>query len=141
MVLEFFRLGKKMMMKKKKKKQQVCSTSISTSSSSSMMISAANSDDPMQHNKRKCGKLEQEMELKPMMNKMDNPSTIADLPVEFLAEVLKRLPVKYVLHCMCVQKSWNFLIKTPSFITLHTNHQNYNHDRRKYLLFNGDTPC
>ncbi|KAK1371216.1 F-box domain-containing protein [Heracleum sosnowskyi] len=60
----------------------------------------------------------------------------SDLPPDLLAEVLKRLPVKYVLRCRCVQKSWNFLIKTPIFITLHTNYQNSNRNRPKYLSFN-----
>lgn len=49
-----------------------------------------------------------------------------------MGEILKRLPVKSLLRCTCVQKSWYHLIKTPDFINLHCN--NY-HDDNKLLLF------
>ncbi|KAK1367870.1 hypothetical protein POM88_033962 [Heracleum sosnowskyi] len=64
-----------------------------------------------------------------------------DLPDD---EFLKRLPLKSLLRCMCVQKSWYRLIKTPNFINLHTvyqyHHQNNNNNNdddppSKYLLF------
>ncbi|KAK1371541.1 hypothetical protein POM88_037633 [Heracleum sosnowskyi] len=64
-----------------------------------------------------------------------------DFPEEILSEIFKRLPVKYVLRCRAVQKSWYHLIKTPMFISLHSNHQiSTAHNNPKYLLFN-DTSC
>ncbi|KAK1371924.1 F-box domain-containing protein [Heracleum sosnowskyi] len=62
--------------------------------------------------------------------------SIFDLPEELLAEILKRLPVKSIFHCMFVQKSWYNLIKTPMFVTLHLNYQKISpHNHHKYLLF------
>ncbi|KAK1371797.1 hypothetical protein POM88_037889 [Heracleum sosnowskyi] len=62
-------------------------------------------------------------------------------PEELLSEIFKRLPVKYVLRCGAVQKSWYSLIKTPLFISLHSNYQELTaHINPKYLLFhNFDT--
>lgn len=58
-----------------------------------------------------------------------------DLPEEILSEIFKRLPIKYVLRCMCVQKSWYELVKTPMFISLHYNYQKLTAHNPKYLLF------
>ncbi|KAK1371796.1 hypothetical protein POM88_037888 [Heracleum sosnowskyi] len=59
-----------------------------------------------------------------------------DFPQELLSEIFKRLPVKYVLRCRAVQKSWYSLIKTPMFISLHSNYQKLTaHINPKYLLF------
>ncbi|KAK1371803.1 hypothetical protein POM88_037895 [Heracleum sosnowskyi] len=59
-----------------------------------------------------------------------------DFPEEILSEVFKRLPVKYVLRCGAVQKSWYSLIKSPMFISLHSKHQILTaHVNPKYLLF------
>ncbi|KAF2293426.1 hypothetical protein GH714_001649 [Hevea brasiliensis] len=41
------------------------------------------------------------------------------LPQELLAEILSRLPVKSILICRCVSKTWYSLITNPSFITHH----------------------
>ncbi|KAF2293538.1 hypothetical protein GH714_002551 [Hevea brasiliensis] len=41
------------------------------------------------------------------------------LPQELLAEVLSRLPVKSLLKCRCVSKTWYSLIADPSFIAQH----------------------
>ncbi|XP_074337642.1 F-box/kelch-repeat protein At3g06240-like [Apium graveolens] len=60
-----------------------------------------------------------------------------DFPEEILSELFKRLPVKDVLRCGAVQKSWYSLIKTPLFISQHSNHQLLTADSNpKYLLFN-----
>ncbi|KAL1821587.1 hypothetical protein ACET3Z_016456 [Daucus carota] len=60
-----------------------------------------------------------------------------DFCEEILSEIFKRLPVKHVLRCGAVQKSWYSLIKTPMFISLHSNHQKLTADiNPKYLLFN-----
>ncbi|KAK1371806.1 F-box domain-containing protein [Heracleum sosnowskyi] len=63
-----------------------------------------------------------------------------NFPEDVFAEILKRLPVKYVLRCGSVQKSWYNLIKTPIFITLHTNHHKLlatrdSNNHPKYLFF------
>ncbi|KAK1371913.1 F-box domain-containing protein [Heracleum sosnowskyi] len=55
---------------------------------------------------------------------------------DILAQILVRLPVKYILRCMCIQNSWYNLIRTPTFITLHLNHQKSStHKRTTYHLF------
>ncbi|KAK1371802.1 hypothetical protein POM88_037894 [Heracleum sosnowskyi] len=59
-----------------------------------------------------------------------------DFPEEILSEIFKRLPVKYVLRCGAVQKSWYYLVRTPMFLTLHLNHQTMiAHNNPRYLLF------
>ncbi|KAK1371805.1 F-box domain-containing protein [Heracleum sosnowskyi] len=59
-----------------------------------------------------------------------------DFPEEILSEIFKSLPVKYLLRCLSVQKSWYHLIKSPMFVSLHLNHQKLTvHDNPKYLLF------
>ncbi|XP_074337799.1 putative F-box protein At3g10430 [Apium graveolens] len=59
-----------------------------------------------------------------------------DFPEEILCEVFKRLPVKYVLRCGAVQKSWYSLIKTPLFISHYCNYRKLTgHIDPKYLLF------
>lgn len=64
------------------------------------------------------------------------------LPDSMLSEILKRLPVKELLRCRCVIKSWYNLIKTPGFIKLHLNHQretvvvDTDEAARKLLVFN-----
>ncbi|KAK1371794.1 hypothetical protein POM88_037886 [Heracleum sosnowskyi] len=64
-----------------------------------------------------------------------------DFPEAILSEILKRLPVKYVLRCQAVQKSWYHLIKTPMFISLHCiYHKMTAHVNPKYLLFNYRSP-
>ncbi|KAK1371810.1 hypothetical protein POM88_037902 [Heracleum sosnowskyi] len=59
-----------------------------------------------------------------------------DFPEELWSEIFKRLPVKYVLRCGAVQKSWYSLIKSPLFISLYSNYQKLTaHLNPKYLLF------
>ncbi|KAL1824557.1 hypothetical protein ACET3Z_011335 [Daucus carota] len=73
-----------------------------------------------------------------------NRLRIHDLPKELLAEILVRLPVKDILRCRSVKKSWNYLVISPVFISLQLNYQkqiatgNYNHHYPKYLLFHED---
>ncbi|KAL8110669.1 hypothetical protein AgCh_026421 [Apium graveolens] len=72
-----------------------------------------------------------------------NGRTIDDLPKELLAEILKRLPVKYILRCRCVQKAWHSFVQSPIFITYHFNYQKENiigattssYHHYKYLFF------
>jgi F-box interacting protein len=42
-----------------------------------------------------------------------------DLPEDLLMEILSRLPVKSLMRCKCVSKSWYALVTNPSFITKH----------------------
>ncbi|KAE8021746.1 hypothetical protein FH972_007611 [Carpinus fangiana] len=42
-----------------------------------------------------------------------------DLPEDLLLEILSRLPVKSLMRCKCVSKSWYALVTNPSFITKH----------------------
>ncbi|KAK8503644.1 hypothetical protein V6N12_024816 [Hibiscus sabdariffa] len=41
------------------------------------------------------------------------------MPVEVIMEILQRLPVKSLVRCRSVCKSWNTLISHPSFISTH----------------------
>ncbi|KAK1357921.1 hypothetical protein POM88_051177 [Heracleum sosnowskyi] len=58
------------------------------------------------------------------MKKLQRP-----IPEEIIILILERLPPKSLLRFKCVQKSWNHLIRSPSFVTAHSNCQ------KKYLLF------
>ena len=61
-------------------------------------------------------------------------------PEEILSEVFKRLPVKYVLRCSAVQKSWYHIIKSPLFISQHCNHQKMTaHVNRKAISSSCDS--
>lgn len=57
------------------------------------------------------------------------------LPEELTTNILERLPVKFVVHCMCVQKSWYHLIKSPRFVSSHLNYQK---THPTYLLLESD---
>ncbi|KAK7276668.1 hypothetical protein RIF29_17812 [Crotalaria pallida] len=48
----------------------------------------------------------------------DGPS-FADLPCAITTSIVLKLPMKYVLFCKCVCKSWNTLISDPQFAKLH----------------------
>lgn len=78
----------------------------------------------------------------PIESTSEDKKTIQDLPEEVLALILIRLPLKYLLRCRCVQKSWHYLVQSSSFITLHLNYQKTKknliptHSRHpKYLFF------
>ncbi|KAK1379562.1 hypothetical protein POM88_026306 [Heracleum sosnowskyi] len=60
-----------------------------------------------------------------------NDDLFYNIPDFLLSEILKRLPVKELLRCRCVQKSWFNLITAPDFIKLHLKY----HHRDAYLLF------
>jgi F-box interacting protein len=42
-----------------------------------------------------------------------------DLPEDLSMEILSRLPVKSLMRCKCVSKSWYALVTNPSFISKH----------------------
>ncbi|KAG5530563.1 hypothetical protein RHGRI_025499 [Rhododendron griersonianum] len=46
-------------------------------------------------------------------------SEFKSLPMEIVADILIRLPVKSLRHCICVCKSWRSLIADPFFINNH----------------------
>ncbi|XP_074333424.1 F-box/kelch-repeat protein At3g23880-like isoform X2 [Apium graveolens] len=80
----------------------------------------------------------------PVLKRHGNRLRIHDLPKELLAEILIRLPVKDILRCRSVQKSWNYFVMSPVFISLQLNYQKqivtgiYNPHYPKYLLFHED---
>lgn len=63
---------------------------------------------------------------------MDAIDFFNNIPDSILGEILKRLPVKSILTCTSVQKSWYNFIRTPIFIYIHLN---YNNSKPNYLLF------
>jgi F-box interacting protein len=54
------------------------------------------------------------------------------LPDDVVVDILQRLPVKSLLRFRCVCRSWNTLIKTPSFIHSHLNQSIENHDGNRF---------
>ncbi|KAK1398266.1 F-box domain-containing protein [Heracleum sosnowskyi] len=48
--------------------------------------------------------------------------SLSDLPVEVLSEIFLRLPMRSLLSCKCVCKSFDELIRSPEFIGSHVNH-------------------
>ncbi|XP_059650935.1 F-box/kelch-repeat protein At3g23880-like isoform X2 [Cornus florida] len=48
------------------------------------------------------------------------------LPLDMVMDILTRLPVKTLIRCSCVCKSWYYLVTNPSFITKHLNTNNKN---------------
>ncbi|KAM7497687.1 hypothetical protein LguiA_022101 [Lonicera macranthoides] len=61
------------------------------------------------------------------------------LPSEIFIEILIRLPVKILLRCTSVCKSWYSLVTSPYFITTHLKHNNNNANNQILLRsFFGD---
>ncbi|KAL2513258.1 F-box protein [Abeliophyllum distichum] len=44
---------------------------------------------------------------------------LMNLPSHILVEILSRLPVRAIIHCRCVCKTWLKLLSDPEFVTLH----------------------
>ncbi|XVF78150.1 hypothetical protein PTKIN_Ptkin14bG0106100 [Pterospermum kingtungense] len=59
-------------------------------------------------------------------------------PEEILLEILYKLPVKSVGKCMCVCKAWNFLIKTPSFVSSHASKYSTGNNTNLFLFRTSD---
>ncbi|KAM3741716.1 hypothetical protein ACB098_07G017600 [Castanea mollissima] len=55
------------------------------------------------------------------------------LPPEIITDVFLRLPVKSIITCTCVSKTWKYLIQNPTFISNHLHHSNNNN--HPLLLF------
>ncbi|XP_021724620.1 F-box protein CPR30-like [Chenopodium quinoa] len=70
-----------------------------------------------------------------IMNKNEqNKKLRAAIPIEIIAEILSRLPVKALLRFQIVCKSWNSLIKSPNFIKIHLNQTLITNSDRHILL-------
>lgn len=54
-------------------------------------------------------------------------------PEELIVEILCRLPVKTLLRCIVLSKSWYDLIKTPNFIATHLHKTLSSDDHRLFL--------
>ncbi|XP_023898825.1 F-box protein CPR1 [Quercus suber] len=55
------------------------------------------------------------------------------LPPEILTHILVRLPIKSIITCTCVSKTWKSLILNPAFISTHLHHSFSNNNN--LLLF------
>ncbi|XP_023917090.1 F-box protein At3g07870 [Quercus suber] len=55
------------------------------------------------------------------------------LPPEILTHILVRLPIKSIITCTCVSKTWKSLILNPAFISTHLHHSSSNNNN--LLLF------
>ncbi|GMP40608.1 hypothetical protein CsSME_00010984 [Camellia sinensis var. sinensis] len=58
-------------------------------------------------------KLEKEREI------MSSGRSIFDLPGHIITDILSRLPIKTIIHCRCVCRTWHSLVLDPHFANLH----------------------
>ncbi|XP_030944849.1 F-box/kelch-repeat protein At3g23880-like isoform X1 [Quercus lobata] len=66
----------------------------------------------------------------------DNLSMLDSLPHEILTNVFVRLPIKSIVTCTAVCKTWKSLIQNPTFISNHLHHSsNNNNNKHPLLLF------
>ncbi|KAF2306034.1 hypothetical protein GH714_009863 [Hevea brasiliensis] len=63
---------------------------------------------------------------------------MSNLPLDMIAEILCRLPVKKLLCCRCVSKTWHALIDGPNFINLHLQHSIATTSNKNVILKNSD---
>jgi hypothetical protein len=59
-----------------------------------------------------------------------------DLPEDLSMEILSRLPVKSLICCKCISKSWYAVVTYPSFITKHLK-TSHNSNRGAAILGHG----
>nr|POE69241.1 putative f-box protein [Quercus suber] len=57
------------------------------------------------------------------------------LPDEILTQIFTFLPIKSIIICTSVSKTWKSLIKNPTFISTHLHHS-HNKSQNLFLLFN-----
>ncbi|XP_017250217.1 F-box/kelch-repeat protein At3g23880 isoform X2 [Daucus carota subsp. sativus] len=57
-----------------------------------------------------------------ILNISGGDRSLCNLPVELLSEIFLKLPVRSLLACQCVCKSFDRLIKSPAFTASHVNH-------------------
>lgn len=56
------------------------------------------------------------------------------LPDHILTHILIGLPIKTIITCACVCKTWNFYIQNPAFISNHLQHSSNNNQNHNHLL-------
>ncbi|KAM3301438.1 F-box protein [Capsicum chacoense] len=56
------------------------------------------------------------------------------LPKEILVEILSKLPIKTLVQCTTISKSWYSLITNPNFISIHYNTHSIKSHRRPLLF-------
>ena len=64
----------------------------------------------------------------------DSLSMLDSLPHEILTNVFVRLPIKSIVTCTAVCKTWKSLLQNPTFISNHLHHSN-NNNKHPLLLF------
>ncbi|XP_017240094.1 uncharacterized protein LOC108212893 [Daucus carota subsp. sativus] len=74
---------------------------------------------------------------KKRMRELKNVTTLPEDLI--LAEILPRLPAKYILRCRLVCKSWNSVFSTPVFVNSHLTHQLHNNSEEndRIITING----
>lgn len=50
---------------------------------------------------------------------MSSGRSIFDLPGHIITDILSRLPIKTIIHCRCVCRTWRSLVLDPHFANLH----------------------
>lgn len=63
---------------------------------------------------------------------------MSNLPLDLIAEILRRLPVKKLLCCRCVSKPWRALIDGQNFIDLHLQHSIETSSNTNIILKNSE---
>lgn len=61
-------------------------------------------------------------------------SSMSNLPLDVIAEILSRLPVKFLSRYLCVSKQWYALIHSHAFINLHLRHSIESNTDRTLIL-------
>ncbi|XVF75222.1 hypothetical protein PTKIN_Ptkin13bG0170200 [Pterospermum kingtungense] len=61
-----------------------------------------------------------------------------NLPLDSIADILSRLPVKHLLRFRCVSKQWRSLIDDPDFIKLHLRHSLDSHTNQTLIFRSSD---
>ncbi|KAK6269135.1 hypothetical protein QUC31_013295, partial [Theobroma cacao] len=69
---------------------------------------------------------------------LENQNMMGNLPLDLIADILSRLPVKYVLRLRCVSKAWRSLIGDPDFIKLHLRHSLESRTNHTLILKSSD---
>ena len=66
----------------------------------------------------------------------DSLSMLDSLPHEILTNIFVRLPIKSIVTCTAVCKTWKSLLQNPTFISNHLHHSsNNNNNKHPLLLF------
>ncbi|XP_055962125.1 F-box protein CPR1-like [Mercurialis annua] len=63
---------------------------------------------------------------------------MSNLPLEMIADILRRLPPKNLLCCRSVSKPWRSLIDSPTFIYLHLSHSLHTASNLSIILKNSE---